>query len=99
MSGQKKDPTELSKFSGKDKEWRTKKRAALAYLSQCKFISGVPLIYIVHSKDNMNDCLDGSTNILDNCIVSASLTKSNFELYQFLVSWTVGGTAVAHLYL
>jgi hypothetical protein len=66
-------------------------------------VSGTPLVYLVRRHDETQELYDeeDSNNLLKR-IVNAplsgnSFTSDNFELYQFLVSWTAGGTAVSYV--
>lgn len=102
-AGLKKEPSEPEKFNGKNKEWRSRKREALAYLARKKGVSGVPYIYLVRRDDETHEFIHGEdSNTLMKRIMNAplccrSFELDNFDLYQFLVSWTAGGTAVAHV--
>jgi hypothetical protein len=104
--GCKKDPNESEKFTGKHKDWQQRKREAIAFSSKKIGRAGVPLVYLLHADAGDEETADALDGIIESTLLyrikiaplsGEAFTLDNYELFQFLVSWTSSGTVEPHV--
>jgi hypothetical protein len=101
-----KDVKEPEPWLGKTSDWRKKKREFLAFLGKRRGKGNIPLVYLVRDTDAEDDLPDGDLNLFDQSnlalirnapLLGQAFESDNYDLYQFLVTWTSGGTAESYV--